>query len=75
METDEVEYTEPAEGCPDRIALNLLRGNLAASDYKVMKRVEGELPDDEFEQARAMRARWRSRIREIEARIAGEVCE
>ena len=68
----EVEYTDPAEGCPDAIALGFLHGNLNATDYKVMKRVEGELPDGEYEQVREMRARWRARINDIEARMRGE---
>lgn len=65
----EVVYTEPAEDCPDGIALGFLHGNLAASDYKVMKHVEGELSDEEFEKVKADRQRWRARISEIEARM------
>lgn len=62
-------YTEPGEGCPDGLALNYLHGNLNATDYKVMKHVEGELSDEEFEQVKADRQRWRDRINEIEARM------
>ena len=65
----EVVYTEPAEDCPDGIALGFLHGNLAASDYKVMKHVEGELADEAFEKVKADRQRWRARINEIEARM------
>lgn len=68
-------YTEPAEGTPDGMALNFLRGNLAASDYKVMKHVEGELPDEEFERVKADRRRWREMINEIEARGGEQPCQ
>lgn len=63
-------YTEPSDGVPDGIALGFLRGNLNASDYKVMKHVEGELSDEEFERVKADRQRWRARINEIEARMS-----
>lgn len=66
----ETVYTEPSEDVPDAIALGFLHGNLNASDYKVMKHVEGELSDEEFERVKADRQRWRARINEIEARMA-----
>lgn len=71
----EVVYTEPSDDVPDAIALGFLHGNLNASDYKVMKHVEGELSDEEFAKVKADRRRWRARINEIEARMEANAGE
>lgn len=42
---------------------------LAGSDYKVLKYLEGQLSDDEYLEIKEKRIEWRNRINELEERL------
>lgn len=43
-----------------------LKQNLKDTDYKVLKYVEGELPEIEYNEIKKQRQAWRDRINELE---------
>jgi len=42
---------------------------LAGSDYKVLKYLEGQLSEDEYLEIKEKRIEWRKRINELEERL------
>ena len=42
---------------------------LAGSDYKVLKYLEGQLSEDEYLEIKEKRIEWRNRINELEERL------
>lgn len=45
-----------------------LKGELASTDYKCLKYVDGALTDEEYAEVKAYRAELRARINELEAK-------
>lgn len=46
---------------------------LAGSDYKVMKYLEGQLSEDEYLEIKEKRIEWRNRINELEEQLCAIV--
>lgn len=49
--------------------INALKQLLTNSDYKAIKRSEGEMSEEEYANIRNQRQAWRDRINELEAQI------
>ena len=54
----------------DRIIF--LKRQLEASDYKVLKHIEGKLSQKEYEKVLTQRQEWRDEINELEAQLKGK---
>lgn len=54
----------------DRIIF--LKRQLEASDYKVLKHIEGKLSQEEYDATLRLRQEWRDEINELEAQLKEE---
>ena len=69
---DKGEYYEVVEIAPptqeeiDKAEIRRLKGELASTDYKCLKYVDGALTDEEYAEVRSYRAELRARINELE---------
>lgn len=67
-----IEATETEEklktGNPKR-DIEVLKGKLAATDYKALKYVEGFLSEAEYAATKAQRQAWRDEINALEAKL------
>ena len=46
--------------------ISLLKNNLSNTDYKAIKYAEGELTEEEYEETKQQRRKWRDEINELE---------
>lgn len=53
------------------IQIHKLKTNLSDTDYKIIKRTEGLLSDEEYQSILSERAEWRKQINELENIING----
>lgn len=49
--------------------INALNQLLSGTDYKAIKRSEGEISDEDYQKSREQRRGWRVRIRELSAQL------
>lgn len=62
-----VEIPAPTQEELNAMEIKRLKGELASTDYKCLKYVDGALTDEEYADIRAYRAELRARINELEA--------
>lgn len=55
-----------------RLEIEVLRAELASTDYKAIKFAEGWLTADEFEPIKAQRQALRDRINQLESEVSHE---
>lgn len=71
---DKGEYYEVVEIPPlsqeelNAMEIERLKGELASTDYKCLKYVDGALTDEEYAEVKAYRAELRARINKLEAK-------
>ena len=63
---DESGYKAALEKQVKRVRIQFLKSELAKSDYKALKRLEGELSDEEWEETKRQRREWRDEINRLE---------
>ena len=63
---DEAGYKTALEKQVKRVRIQFLKSELAKSDYKALKRLEGELSDEEWEETKRQRREWRDEINRLE---------
>ena len=63
---DEAGYKAALEKQVKRVRIQFLKSELAKSDYKALKRLEGELSDEEWEETKRQRREWRDEINRLE---------
>lgn len=62
-----VEIPAPTQEELNATEIERLKGELASTDYKCLKYVDGALTDEEYAEIKAYRAELRARINELEA--------
>lgn len=60
-----VSVPEPTQEERDAAEIERLKAELAATDYKVLKWIDGALSEDEYNAAKSYRAELRARINEL----------
>ncbi len=60
---------ERSEDCVRAEKILSLKRNLAETDYKLMKHMDGALTEEEYNAVRDQRAVWRKQINDLEAEI------
>ena len=63
---DEAGYKAELEKQVKRVRIQFLKSELAKSDYKALKCLEGELSDEEWEETKKQRREWRDEINRLE---------
>lgn len=63
---DEAGYKAALEKQVKRVRIQFLKSELAKSDYKALKHLEGELSDEEWEETKRQRREWRDEINRLE---------
>ena len=58
---------------PAEAQIRILKAQLAATDYQVIKFIEGVLTEEKFAPIRVERAAWRAKINELEPQCKKEV--
>lgn len=61
-----VEVPAPTQEELNAIEIERLKGELAATDYKCLKYIDGALTEEEYAEVRAYRSELRARINELE---------
>ena len=61
-----VEITPPTQEGLNAMEVERLKSELASTDYKCLKYVDGALSDEEYAETKAYRAELRARINELE---------
>lgn len=62
-----VEIPAPSQEELNAMEIERLKGELASTDYKCLKYVDGALTDEEYAEVKAYRAELRARINKLEA--------
>lgn len=62
-----VEIPSPTQEELNAMEIERLKGELASTDYKCLKYVDGALTDEEYAEVREYRAELRARINKLEA--------
>ena len=62
-----VEIPPPTQAELNAVEIERLKGELASTDYKCLKYVDGALTDEEYAEVKAYRAELRARINKLEA--------
>lgn len=60
---------EREEDCKRAEEILQLKRNLASTDYKLMKYMEGYITDEEYAEVKDQRFAWRTRINRLESEI------
>lgn len=60
---------EREEDCKRAEEILQLKRNLAATDYKLMKYMEGFITDEEYAEVKRQRSEWREKINQLESEI------
>ena len=63
-----VEIPKPTQEELNAIEVERLKSELASTDYKCLKYVDGALSDEEYAEVKAYRAELRARINELEGK-------
>lgn len=63
-----VEIPPPSQEELNAMEIERLKGELASTDYKCLKYVDGALTDEEYAEVKAYRAELRARINKLEAK-------
>ena len=63
---DEAGYKAEKARQPKRVRILVLKSELAKTDYKLFKHLEGSLPDGEWEEIKKQRQEWRDEINKLE---------
>lgn len=60
---------EREEDCKRAEEILQLKRDLSATDYKLMKYVEGFITDEEYAEVKRQRSEWRAKINQLESEI------
>ena len=67
LSLNEIPHTEEIISNEQRI--NELRMNLSETDYKILKYIEGNLDESEFQSIKNQRQEWRDEINKLEVML------